>query len=35
MKKMNVLVVDDHAVLRLGLVTLLRTDEQVDAVNEA
>lgn len=35
MKKMNVLVVDDHAVLRLGLVTLLRTDEQVEAVNEA
>ena len=35
MKKMNVLVVDDHAVLRLGLVTLLRTDEQMDAVNEA
>ena len=35
MRKMNVLVVDDHAVLRLGLVTLLRTDEQVEAVCEA
>lgn len=35
MKRMNVLVVDDHAVLRLGLVTLLRTDELVETVNEA
>ena len=35
MKKIRVLVADDHAIVRMGLVSLLGTSSQFDVVGEA
>jgi len=35
MKKTNVLIIDDHAIMRKGLASLLRTSKEIDVLDDA